>query len=149
LIWFQSESCFLCPFTSGRCIKLFIGFITLKVYYLVYDPSEFCFPFGQRDFPLSVSLQNGIRFFTYPLPPRDLDFDYSRFTKEFDLSLDSVGLTLFYQLKFHDVVRTGIYFTIGLLFLRCDDWQTSQPPIYRFGSSLSQESFSSLTSDVI
>ncbi|MDV3001402.1 MAG: hypothetical protein N5P05_004325 (plasmid) [Chroococcopsis gigantea SAG 12.99] len=69
--------------------------------------------------PLSVSLQNGFCFFTHPLPPKDLDFDYSRFTKEFDYSLDFVGLTLFYQLKFHDVVRMGIYFTIGFLFLRC------------------------------
>jgi hypothetical protein len=72
----------------------------LEHFNFVYDPEEVSFPFGQRYKPLSLPLQQGVCFFFPPLSPRDFRLRCLQLTESIDILLDSVGLTLLYQLKF-------------------------------------------------
>lgn len=59
--------------------------------------------------PLSIPLQDGVRFFSHPLPSRGFCLCYLRLTKSNRPLLDSVGLTLLYRLVFYPPFRCYLF----------------------------------------
>jgi hypothetical protein len=95
------------------------------------DPDEVCSSFrsGCIVSSLSVSLQNGIRFFIHPLPSKVFRLCYLRPTINFRPSIDFVGFTLLYRLVF--CLSLGIIFSaMGVVFIRFNKAVMLNLPIY-------------------
>ena len=74
--------------------------------------------------PLSIPLEDGVRFFFPPLPPREFCLCYLGLTKSIRPLLDSVGLTLLYRLVVCPFLD-AICFAMEVLFTRFVEFKTT------------------------